>query len=173
MCLILSYSTYTCLKSNARIKGTDRKINMRSLSWIGPIPTRNKWFLIHTITWYWRGDIGLDHDCYFSSLASLLYSYGEFVVANSVARQIKSSLFCQSNEYSVSIRFSNATIIDRSRNKVNQCLRYEIKQWKIKDSFDIINDISDNLNLVQLVDILVNFNHEVSIVKKWIFDSNY
>ena len=43
---------------------------------------------------------------------------------------------------------------------------------KKNDSFDIINDISENVTLVQLMDSLGNINHAISIVRSWIFESN-
>ena len=64
-------------------------------------------------------------------------------------------------------------MIDRERNKGEQCLRYDINKWKIKGFFDIFNDISKNFSLVQLVGGNGDTNHAVSIVGKWIFDSNY
>ena len=45
--------------------------------------------------------------------------------------------------------------------------------WKLNYAFDIQNDISENLTLVQLMDSLGDFNHTISIVGHWIFDSNY
>ena len=45
--------------------------------------------------------------------------------------------------------------------------------WKKNDSFDILNDISEDVNLVQLMYSLVNVNHAISIVGYWIFDSKY
>ena len=41
------------------------------------------------------------------------------------------------------------------------------------DAFDILNDISENVTLVQLMDSIGNVNHSISIVGHWIFDSNY
>ena len=40
-------------------------------------------------------------------------------------------------------------------------------------AFDILNEISKNFTLVQLMDSLVNLNHAISIVGHWMFDSNY
>ena len=40
-------------------------------------------------------------------------------------------------------------------------------------SFYILNDISEYVNLVQLLDSLGNVNNAISIVGRWIFDSNY
>ena len=44
---------------------------------------------------------------------------------------------------------------------------------KKNDAFDILNDISENFTLVQLMFTLINVNHAISIVGYWIFDSNY
>ena len=54
-----------------------------------------------------------------------------------------------------------------------QHLRYNLKKWEKKDDFDILDNISENVTLVQLMDAPVNFNHASSIVGYWIFDSNY
>ena len=37
----------------------------------------------------------------------------------------------------------------------------------------ILEDISKNFTLVKLMDSLGNVNHAISVVRKWIFDSNY
>ena len=52
-------------------------------------------------------------------------------------------------------------------------LHYNIKKWKKQGSFEIIRDISENVNLVQLVDTVGNVNNSVSIVGYWIFDSKH
>ena len=62
---------------------------------------------------------------------------------------------------------------NRRRIKGEQNLRYNLKIWKKNDAFDILNDISENVTLVQLMDSLGNVNHAISIVGYWIFDSNY
>ena len=41
------------------------------------------------------------------------------------------------------------------------------------DAFGILNYISKNVTLVQLMESLVNVNHSISIVGHWILDSNY
>ena len=43
---------------------------------------------------------------------------------------------------------------------------------KKKYDFDIRNDISEYVTLVQLMDSLENVNHAISVVGYWIFDSN-
>ena len=39
--------------------------------------------------------------------------------------------------------------------------------------YDIMTDISEHVTLVQLMDYLVNVNHDISVVGYCIFDSNY
>ena len=41
------------------------------------------------------------------------------------------------------------------------------------DTFDILNDISENVTLVQSMESLETVNHVIIIVRNWIFDSNY
>ena len=41
------------------------------------------------------------------------------------------------------------------------------------DAFYILNDIIEDVTLVQLMELRVNVNHDISIVQHWIFDSNY
>ena len=56
--------------------------------------------------------------------------------------------------------------------KGEQHPRYNMKVRHKNDAFDIINNISEYIILVQLMDSLGNLNHDISIVGYWIFDSN-
>ena len=47
-----------------------------------------------------------------------------------------------------------------------------IKYKKMRE-YKILEDISENFTLVQLMDLLGNLNHAISVVGNWIFDSNY
>ena len=62
---------------------------------------------------------------------------------------------------------------DRVREKVDRQLRYNMVKWKKTGEFDILNDISDYVALVQLVYTAGNANHAVSIIECWIYDFNY
>ena len=62
---------------------------------------------------------------------------------------------------------------NRRKIKGKHNLQYNMMIWKKNDSFDILNDISEDVNLVQLMYSLVNVNHAISIVGYWIFDSKY
>ena len=62
---------------------------------------------------------------------------------------------------------------NRRKIKGKQNLIYNMTIWREIDSFDILNDITENITVVQLMDSLVNLNHDIIIVGHWIFDSNY
>ena len=62
---------------------------------------------------------------------------------------------------------------DKLHHKGEHHLRYNLKKWKKEGVFDILNNISENITLLQLMDTLGNVNHDISIVGYWIFDSNY
>ena len=59
---------------------------------------------------------------------------------------------------------------DKLRHKGEEHLRYKHEKWKKKVDFDILNDGSENVNLVQLMDTLENLNHAIIISGYWIFD---
>ena len=46
-------------------------------------------------------------------------------------------------------------------------------KYKKKGEYDILENISANVTLVQLMDSLGNLNHTISVVGSCIFDSNY
>ena len=60
---------------------------------------------------------------------------------------------------------------DQVRNMGEQRLHYNINKWK-NSQIEIRHNTSENFTLVQLMDIVGNVNHAVSIVGYWIFYSN-
>ena len=62
---------------------------------------------------------------------------------------------------------------NRRRIKGEQNLKYNLVIWKKNDAFDILNDISTDVTLVELMESLGNVNRAISIVGNWIFDSKY
>ena len=62
---------------------------------------------------------------------------------------------------------------NRKINKGEQKLHYNQEKKKEKGEYEIFNDITTNVTLVQLMDSLGNNNHAISVVDSWIFDSNY
>ena len=62
------------------------------------------------------------------------------------------------------IQFANAIMKNRKKIKGEQNLRCNLTKWKKNDAFHILNDISENVTLVQLMDSLGNVNNAISIV---------
>ena len=61
----------------------------------------------------------------------------------------------------------------QSQKKGEQHLRCRIKKYHIKRIFDIIDNISEHVTLVQLLDTAGNVNYALIIAVNWMFDSNY
>ena len=62
---------------------------------------------------------------------------------------------------------------NRRKIKVEQNLRYNLTIWKKNDYFGILNDISEDVTLVQLMDSVENVNNSISVLGYLIFYSNY
>ena len=58
-------------------------------------------------------------------------------------------------------------------NKGEAKVHYSLIKYKQKGLYNILEDTSENVTLVQLMDSLVNVNCAISVVGYWIFDSNY
>ena len=62
---------------------------------------------------------------------------------------------------------------NKIKRKGEHNLRYNLTIWCKNDAFDILNYLSENVTLVQLMGSLGNVNHDIIILGHWIFDSNY
>ena len=111
--------------------------------------------------------------CCLSSLASAFHCICDNRDVTSFLNIIEESLKLQTENCKNRIHFANDIMANRRKIKVEQNLRYNLKIWKKNDAFDILNDISEYVTLVQLMDSLVNFNCTISIVGHWIFDSKF
>ena len=58
-------------------------------------------------------------------------------------------------------------------NKGEAKVHYNLIKYKKKGLYKILQDISENVTLVQLMDSLGNVKNAISVVGDWIFDSNY
>ena len=77
------------------------------------------------------------------------------------------------SEVGNSIDFANDIMKNNKRNKGEVRVHYKLIKYKKKGEYKILEDISENVTLVQLMDLLGNVNHAISVVGNWIFDSNY
>ena len=62
---------------------------------------------------------------------------------------------------------------NNKRNEGKTRVHYNLIKYKKKGLYKILEDISENFTLIQLMDSLHNVNHDISVVGYWIFDSNY
>ena len=62
---------------------------------------------------------------------------------------------------------------NRRKIKGEQNLKYILTKWNKNDDFDILNDISEDVTWVQLMNSLENLNCDISVVWYCIFYSNY
>ena len=71
------------------------------------------------------------------------------------------------------IDHANDILKNKKRNVGEARVHYNLIKYKKMREYKILEDISENVTLVQLMDSLGNVNHAISVVGNWIFDSNY
>ena len=62
------------------------------------------------------------------------------------------------------IDFENDILKNKKRNKGEPKVHYNLIKYKRMREYKILEDISANVTLVQLMDSLVNVNHAISVV---------
>ena len=62
---------------------------------------------------------------------------------------------------------------NKKRNKGETRVHYSLMKYKKMGDYKILEDISANITLVQLMDSLGNMNQAISVVGSWISDANY
>ena len=67
----------------------------------------------------------------------------------------------------------NAILKNENKIKGEPKVYYSLRKYKKKGYYNIHTYISEHVTLVQLMDSLVNLNHDIIIVGYWIFDPNY
>ena len=61
-------------------------------------------------------------------------------------------------------------MLNRKRNKGEARVHSKLIKYKKMGDYKILEDISENFTLVQLMDSLGNVNNSISVVGSWIFD---
>ena len=67
------------------------------------------------------------------------------------------------------IGFANDIMLNHKINEVH----YKLIKYRKMGDYNILEDISASVTLVQLMDSIGNVNRAISVVGHWIFDSNY
>ena len=110
------------------------------------------------------------NSCCLSSLSSAFASIKHYKAENAISILIKESL---KSEVGNRIDFVNDIMLNHKRNKGKARVHYKLIKYKKMGDYKILEDISENFTLVQLMDLIGNVNHAISVVGNWIFDSNY
>ena len=71
------------------------------------------------------------------------------------------------------IDFANYILKKKKINVGEARVNYNLIKYKNIREYKSLENISENVTLVQLMDSLGNVNHDISVVGNWIFDSNY
>ena len=71
------------------------------------------------------------------------------------------------------IDFANDNLKNKKRNVGEARVHYNLIRYKKMREYNMLEDISENVTLVKLMDSLGNVNDDISVVGNWIFDSNY
>ena len=101
------------------------------------------------------------NSCCFSSLASAFASINQSKVADAISLRKKESL---KSEVRNRIHFATDIIQNKKRNKGENRVHYSLIKYKKKGESDILENISANVTLVQLMYSLGNVNHVISVV---------
>ena len=109
------------------------------------------------------------NSCCFSSLLSAFDSTNHFNAANAISMRIEEPLKI---EVGNRIYFANDILKNKKRNVGEARVHYNLIKYKNMREYKILEDISANVTLVQLMDSLGNVNHAISVVGNWIFDPN-
>ena len=108
------------------------------------------------------------NSCCFRSLASAFASIKHFKASDAISIRIKESL---KSEVGNCIYFANEIMLNHKRNEGEARVHYKLIKYKKMGDYKILEDISENVTLVQLMDSIVNVNHAISVVGNWVFDS--
>ena len=65
--------------------------------------------------------------------------------------------------YSDIINFTNSIVLDKARNKGEKHIRYKLEKWNKMSIFDVLDNISKHVTLMQLMYSLGNVNHSVGV----------
>ena len=71
------------------------------------------------------------------------------------------------------IDLANEILKKKKRNVGEARMIYNLIKYKKMREYKILEGISENFTLVQLMDSLGNVNRAISVVGNWIFESNY
>ena len=104
-----------------------------------------------------------DQKSFWMSSLDYYFKYSnELVAANVIETRISTSLTDATPDR---IKFENIIVSYQEKMFGEKYLHYTLEQWKKTGTFDILNITSEYITLAQLMALLGNVNHAVSVVK--------
>ena len=91
------------------------------------------------------------NSCCLSSLASAFHCIGDNRAVTNLKNRIEESLTLQTEIFKSRINFAHNIMKNRRKIKFGQNLQYNLTIQKKNNYFDILNDISEYVTLVQLM----------------------
>ena len=110
------------------------------------------------------------NSCCFSGLASAFARIKHFNAANDISMFKEKSFRSEVGNH---IDYANDILKNKGRNVGEFMVHYNLIKYKKKGEYKILEYISENVTLVQLMYSLGNVNNAISVVGNWIFDSKY
>ena len=99
-----------------------------------------------------------------SSLESAFHCINDNSAVPDLVNVVEESLTPETENCKNMTHFTNAIMSSKIKIKGEKNLIYNLTIWRKNYAFGIINGISENVTLVQLMGALVNVNHAISIV---------
>ena len=91
------------------------------------------------------------NSCCLNSLESEFHCIGDNTAVSELVNLIEESLTPQTEIFRSRIHLANYIMKNRRKIKGEQNLQYNLTIWKKNNDFDILNDISEDVTLVQLI----------------------
>ena len=139
------------LTLSKNIRGHDTKTNPLFVVPIGNAKITKK-VVLHPESPVLKCHQKTSNSCCLSCLESAFYSIGDNRVVTDLVKCIEESLTLHTDKFRSRIHFTHDIITNRIHIKCEQHLRYNTRICNKKDEFDILNNISKNDTLVQLMD---------------------
>ena len=106
--------------------------------------------------------------CVFYLLSSEFYFIGDTIYSDSSKKEIAPLL-----KVNATLKFSQDAALNNVREKGKPQCKISYRVLKVEYVYDPLLDISPYSTLIQLKDNIDGIHHCVTVVSKWIFDSNF
>ena len=112
--------------------------------------------------------------CCFASLASAFHAIGDQSVELAVSSRIQTSLEVVPSEYPTRMDYAKDVMNSHksTRSHGEPRLKYRVEEYTVWDNYDLFQNVSNHVTLVQMQDTSGSLSHCISVAGKWLFDAN-